>query len=81
VLADPDGRRRIGRVATATAFRGQGLAAALMSEALDLTAGADVVLDAQTQMAGWYARFGFAVDGPEFVEDGIAHLPMLLRRA
>jgi len=81
VLTDPDGRARVGRVATATGFRGQGLAAALMSAAIALTGDADVVLDAQTYLAGWYARLGFAVDGPEFVEDGIPHVPMLLRRA
>jgi ElaA protein len=81
LLADPDGRWRIGRVATAPGFRGRGLAAALMSEALSLASGADVVLDAQSYLAGWYERFGFVADGPEFVEDGIPHVPMLLRRA
>jgi ElaA protein len=81
VLADPDGRRRIGRVATAAGFRGKGLAARLMSAALALTNGADVVLDAQTPLARWYERFGFVVDGPEFVEDGIPHVPMVLRPA
>jgi ElaA protein len=80
LLADPDGRARIGRVATASRARGHGLGALLMSAALSLTGGRDVVLDAQTQLAGWYARFGFAADGPEFVEDGIPHVPMLLRR-
>jgi ElaA protein len=52
-----------------------------MSEALSLASGADVVLDAQSYLAGWYERFGFVADGPEFVEDGIPHVPMLLRRA
>ncbi len=36
----------------------------------------EVLLDAQTPLAGWYQRFGFEVAGPEFVEDGISHLPM-----
>jgi ElaA protein len=36
----------------------------------------EVVLDAQTPLAGWYQRFGFEVAGSEFVEDGISHLPM-----
>jgi ElaA protein len=80
VLTDPDGRRRIGRVATASGFRGQGLAAALMSAALSQTGAADVVLDAQTYLSGWYERFGFVVAGAEFVEDGIPHVPMRLRR-
>lgn len=38
--------------------------------------GAEVVLDAQTPLAAWYQRFGFEPAGPEFVEDGISHLPM-----
>jgi ElaA protein len=34
------------------------------------------VLDAQTYVAGFYATRGFVVSGPEFVEDGIPHVPM-----
>jgi ElaA protein len=34
------------------------------------------VLDAQSPLAGWYATFGYRRAGDEFVEDGIAHLPM-----
>jgi len=34
------------------------------------------VLDAQSYLARWYERFGFVPDGDEFVEDGIAHVPM-----
>ncbi|MCB1004925.1 MAG: GNAT family N-acetyltransferase [Acidimicrobiales bacterium] len=74
-LADPDGVTRIGRIATRADRRGQGLAAALVAAALDGVDG-PAVLDAQSQMVGWYARFGFAPDGPEFVEDGIPHVPM-----
>ncbi len=80
VLVDPDGRSRIGRVATARRFRGRGLAAELMSAALVSTDRSEVVLDAQTYLSGWYRRFGFVPAGPEFLEDGIAHLPMVLRR-
>jgi len=35
-----------------------------------------VRLDAQAHLEGWYARFGFAVDGEPFLEDGIPHVPM-----
>jgi ElaA protein len=34
------------------------------------------VLKAQFQLAGWYETFGFRIDGPDFVEDGIRHVPM-----
>ena len=76
LLAEPDGTQRIGRVCTAADQRGTGVAARLVDEALRLSAGHPVVLDAQTYLRGWYERFGFVVTGPEFVEDGIPHLPM-----
>ena len=77
VLNDGDDRR-IGRVATAAAARGRGLAADLMRAAVASCEGRLVRLDAQAHLSGWYARFGFVVDGDEFVEDGIPHLPMTL---
>ena len=74
-LADPGGVTRIGRIATRADQRGRGLAGALVEAALVGVTG-PAVLDAQSQMVDWYGRFGFAPDGPEFVEDGIAHVPM-----
>lgn len=75
---------RIGRVALAAHARGRGLADRLIAAALDdcarRDATRDVVLNAQTPLAPWYATFGFAVDGPEYPEDGIRHLPMRRRR-
>lgn len=70
---------RIGRVALAPDARGRGLADHLMTTALAVCPDRDVVLDAQSPLADWYAGFGFVTDGPEFLEDGIPHLPM--RRA
>lgn len=67
---------RIGRVVLTAATRGRGLADVLMTTALQVCVGRDVVLDAQSPLADWYAGFGFEVSGPEFVEDGIPHLPM-----
>ena len=81
VLRDPDGAARIGRVATAPAARGAGLAARMMTAAVaSVPADVDVVLDAQSHLAGWYGRFGFVADGDEYVEDGIPHVPMRLAR-
>ena len=74
---------RIGRVVLAPSARGQGLADLVVRRALDECAARDsardTVLDAQSPLAGWYATFGFEVSGPEFVEDGIPHLPMRRR--
>ena len=78
-VLDDGAEWRIGRVVIARAGRGQGLADVLMRAALEECPGRDVVLDAQTPLASWYASLGFEVDGVEFLEDGIPHLPM--RRA
>ncbi len=73
---------RIGRVALARTARGRGLSAPLMEASLQVCAEAgerDVVLDAQSPLVGFYRGFGFAPDGPEFLEDGIPHTPMRRR--
>ncbi|WP_104431637.1 GNAT family N-acetyltransferase [Kineococcus xinjiangensis] len=79
LLRDADGRARIGRVVVAPGARGAGLAGRLLRRALELAGDVDVVLDAQSHLEPFYAGHGFVVDGPEFVEDGIPHLPMLRR--
>ena len=76
LLRDPDGSARIGRVATAAAARGGGLAATLMERALGLAGSGPVVLEAQSHLAAWYERLGFTRAGPDYVADGIAHTPM-----
>jgi len=80
ILREPDGSVRIGRVVTASSARHRGLAAALVRHAIAITAPAPVVLGGQRYLADWYRSFGFQVDGPEYVEDGIPHVPMRLRR-
>lgn len=78
-LADADGSTRIGRVVTDPAHRGAGHAATLIGH-LTRSAAGPVTLHAQSHLTGWYERFGYAVDGPEYVEDGIPHVPMRLVR-
>jgi ElaA protein len=77
VLVDADGHR-IGRIATAPAHRRGGLAARLVEHFVGAYAG-PWHLDAQSHLAGWYERFGFDVDGPEYDDDGILHVPMVRR--
>ncbi len=69
---------RIGRVVLAPGVRGRGLAEDLLDAVLPELADRPVLLDAQAPLAHWYATFGFAPDGPEFLEDNIPHLPMRL---
>ena len=76
MLDEPDGEVRIGRVAVALRARGTGLAGRLMLEAVDRLLDRPCVLDAQTYLVDFYKRFGFETTGPEFIEDGIPHVPM-----
>jgi ElaA protein len=78
-ILDEGDHARIGRVVLARGVRGRGLADPLMRAALGAIGDDEVELDAQAPLAGWYATFGFEVTGPEFLDDGIPHLPM--RRA
>jgi ElaA protein len=71
---------RIGRVVLTRKARGRGLADPLLETALQVCPDRPVVMNAQTPLRPWYERFGFEVDGPEFLDDGIPHLPMRLRR-
>lgn len=71
---------RIGRVLLAPDARGRGWADLIMGTALEVCKDRDVVLDAQSPLAGWYGTYGFEVAGAEFLEDGIPHVPMRLSR-
>lgn len=75
ILDDGD-RSRIGRVVVAKCARGAGHAGTLVARALELIGDRPSTLDAQAHLVDFYARYGFAVSGPEFVEDGIPHVPM-----
>jgi ElaA protein len=83
VLDDGD-LQRIGRVVCHPDVRGTGASGELMRAAVDAATQAapdqDVVLGAQSPLVGFYGRFGFVVDGPEYLEDEIPHTPMRLRR-
>lgn len=76
-----DGRAvfRIGRVATTKTERGRGHSTRLMQAALAEIGDDTCVISAQSHLAAMYARHGFVLDGAEFAEDGIPHVPM--RRA
>ena len=78
-VLDDGAERAVGRVATAAGWRGRGLAARLMEEALASYGHGSLHLGAQAYLEGWYERFGFRRSGPDYVEDGIPHLPMRRR--
>lgn len=71
----------VGRVVTAPAARGSGLGRELMTRALDeaerLFGPVALQIGAQSYLRRFYEGFGFAVQGPEYLEDGIPHLHMV----
>ena len=76
-VLDDGTHARIGRVVVTPAARGRGLARELVDAALVEIGDREIRLDAQTGLTDWYAGFGFEISGPEFVEDGVAHRPMV----
>jgi len=75
VLDDGDALR-IGRVVVTSTHRGTGLSDTVMRAVLDTVGDRASSLDAQAPLAGWYAHYGYHATGPEFLEDGIPHVPM-----
>lgn len=75
-ILDDGEAQRVGRVVTAKSARGAGLAGRLIDEALIVIGNRPSVLDAQAYLVKFYAKHGFAQTGPEFLEDGIPHIPM-----
>ena len=75
-VLDDGATRAIGRVATAPAHRGAGLAAQLIEAGIALCGDSPITLGAQAHLEGWYERFGFRRSGPGYDEDGIPHVPM-----
>lgn len=76
-MHETDGSVRIGRVVTASAARGTGLAARLVTAIVESHPRSTVVvLDAQQHLSVWYEHLGFEVTGTPFIDDGIAHVPM-----
>ena len=75
----PDGH--IGRMAVLRDWRGRGVGAAMLSVLIGSARArgdASVVLSAQTHAQGFYHKFGFASEGPEYVEAVIPHQSMRL---
>jgi predicted GNAT family N-acyltransferase len=70
----------IGRMAVLADWRGKGVGRGLMERLLEEAAGRNLrhlALHAQTHASGFYRRFGFVEEGPEFIEAGIPHRVMV----
>jgi len=72
----------IGRMAVVKDWRGKGVGAAMLIalvKAARSRGDEEVVLSAQTHALGFYRRFGFVEEGPQYLDAGIPHQTM--RRA
>lgn len=73
--------RSIGRLAVLRAWRQRGVGGAMLAALVALARARgwpDVTLHAQADAIGFYERFGFIGEGPEFMEAGIRHRQMRL---
>ena len=66
----------VGRVCTAPAWRGRGVAAQLIRRGLELCGDRPVEIGAQAYLERWYEQFGFVRSGPDYLDGRIPHLPM-----
>ena len=78
----PYAEASIGRVLTTASFRGTGLGRAAMREGIAGAArhypGQALRIGAQQRLERFYAEFGFRTVSAPYIEDGIAHVQMLL---
>ena len=83
ILEPENGTTQIGRVLTVN--RGTGLGRALMERGIravwEKTDARRIRLEAQSYAQGFYEKLGFRrTEAPEFLEDGIPHVEMVLER-
>jgi predicted GNAT family N-acyltransferase len=74
---------RIGRVAVLKEYRGQklgDLAVRLLLYKVFERGAEEVFIHAQKYISQMYLKFGFKEDGEEFMEAGIPHIPMRLKK-
>ena len=79
---DVPGLDAFGLITSAQSFVPSPEAEALVTEQRKLLVetygakGRQVLADAQAYLAGFYTRFGYEQTAPEYLEDGIPHVPM-----
>ena len=72
----------VGRMAVLAHARGAGIGSRLLKSLMDAAPDfgfTQIALNAQTRVAGFYARHGFVAEGEAFLEVGIPHVRMRVR--
>jgi predicted GNAT family N-acyltransferase len=79
-----DGKEfRIGRLAVRKQYRGQGIGDLALRLLLykAFNSGAEkLFINAQTYLTGFYNKFGFKECGEEFMDAGMPHIPMSVKK-
>jgi predicted GNAT family N-acyltransferase len=78
-LLEQDGGGKIGRMAVDEAYRGMGVGAKVLEHLLAEAAQRGItrlILSSQTYAIPFYARYGFVVEGDEYLDAGILHRDM-----
>lgn len=74
----------IGRVVTSPKYRKTGAGRALMQLSIEKTLNefsiSEIKIGAQLYLADFYNSFGFSQSSPEYLEDGIPHIEMCLKK-
>lgn len=74
----------IGRVVTSPAYRNTGAGRQLMKESIDRTLNqfncTAIKIGAQVYLTKFYQSLGFMQSGPQYLEDGIPHIEMVLHK-
>ena len=70
----------LGRIAVLKPYRGQGLATQMVDTIVGRHSHEKIHIDAQAHLHDWYAQWGFVRSGPNFIEVGIDHIPMLRQK-
>lgn len=72
-----------GRVLTTNTARGKGIGKILLKKCMDylpkLVGDDKIKIGAQVYLVNFYKGFGFEVSSPEYIEDGIPHVSMILK--
>jgi ElaA protein len=78
-----DGNGHIGRVITAPEYRGKGLGQLVINKLIlhhEQHCSGQLFISAQVYLYDYYAKLGFQVKGNMYLEDGIPHLSMSLKK-
>lgn len=74
---------QFGRFVVAPAARGTGLGAQIARTGIELTERwpGDLIVEAQSGLVPYYEQFGLVAEGEEFLDTGVPHRVMRLRRS